>query len=76
MIKDLFRGVGSLMVRQMVAWIYFLQADLFMKKKIREVKRIPEKENIPSKYLIPGSFFLAIISTFIIMPFDNLKTQK
>jgi hypothetical protein len=24
MIKDLFRGVGSLMIRQMVAWIYFL----------------------------------------------------
>lgn len=45
-----------------------------MKEKIREVKKIPEKENIPSKYLIPGSFFLAIISTLIIMPFDNLKT--
>lgn len=36
LISDLYRGVGSLVLRQMVAWIYFLQADLFFKQKIRK----------------------------------------
>ena len=76
LISDLYRGVGSLVLRQMVAWIYFLQADLFFKQKIRKYKKIPEKENIPSKFLIPASFAVAIMSTIIIMPFDALKTHQ
>ena len=76
LISDLFRGVGSLVLRQMVAWIYFLQADLYFKQKIRQYKNIPDKENIPSKYLIPASLMVAVISTVIIMPFDALKTHQ
>ena len=75
LIPDLFRGIGSLILRQMVAWTFFLQADLFMKQKIRKIWGIKENENISSKYLIPASFGVAVVSTVIIMPFDSLKTH-
>ena len=29
--KDLFRGVNSLILRQTIAWVSFLQADLFVR---------------------------------------------
>jgi hypothetical protein len=60
----------------MVAWTFFLQADLFMKQKIRKIWGIKENENISSKYLMPASFIVAIVSTVIIMPFDSLKTHQ
>ena len=74
--SDLYRGVQSLIARQTVAWVFFLQADLFMKQKIRKIKRIEDDQIIPSKFLLPASMMVAVVSTVIIMPLDNLKTNK
>jgi hypothetical protein len=75
LLADLYRGVGSLIARQTIAWVYFLQADLFIKQKIRQWKQIPENESISSRYLFPASALVAVVSTLVIMPFDNLKTR-
>ena len=37
--------------------------------------KIKEDERIKTRYLIPGSFGVACINTFCVMPFDNIKTQ-
>jgi len=76
LVADLYRGVGGLIARQTVAWVYFLQADLFMKQHLRQLYNIPQNQSIPTLYLIPASAAIAVISTIIIMPFDNLKTQQ
>ena len=75
-VSDLYRGVSSLIARQTVAWVFFLQADLFMKTKIRKFYEIKDNEIIPTRFLVPTSMILAVISTVIIMPLDNLKTNK
>jgi hypothetical protein len=74
--RDLFRGFGSLMTRQTVAWVSFLQADLYTRSKIRKIYNIPNNETIPSKLLIPAGCGVAVFSTLVIMPFDVLKTNK
>ena len=75
-IQDLFKGLGPLVCRQLVAWIYFLQADLFMRSSLRNIYKVPDNESIPSRLLMPASMVVAVFSTFIIMPFDTLKTHK
>jgi len=64
------------MTRQTVAWVSFLQADLYTRSKIRRMYNIPNNETIPGKYLIPAGCGVAVFSTLIIMPFDVLKTNK
>ena len=73
---DLFKGLGPLACRQWVAWVFFLQADLIVRTNVRKIYQIPDNQNIPSKILIPASTLIAVMSTIIIMPFDNLKTQQ
>lgn len=58
-----------------MAWTVFLQADLFVKKKIRKWKEIPSNVEIPTKYLIPASLFVALLNTTLVMPFDCAKTH-
>lgn len=76
LVADLFRGVSSLFTRQLVAWVFFLQSDLFLRSSIRAKYNIPEDQNIPSSYLWMGGVITALGSTIVIMPFDNLKTHK
>mmetsp|Transcript_1132 Transcript_1132/g.2076 ORF Transcript_1132/g.2076 Transcript_1132/m.2076 type:complete len:165 (+) Transcript_1132:132-626(+) len=75
LMRSLFRGIGSLFLRQCIAWVCFLQADFRMKRAIRRMYDIPEEESIPTRYLIVVSFTGAIFSTIVIMPFDSLKTN-
>ena len=35
LIRDLFKGIGPLIIRQIVAWVFFLEADLFAKQTLR-----------------------------------------
>lgn len=36
---------------------------------------IAEKEEIPTRFLIPASFIVAFANTFLVMPFDCVKTH-
>jgi hypothetical protein len=73
--KNLFRGFVPLLTRQSVAWVSFLQADLFIKKRIRSYYNIPADQNIPSKYLLIASFFISLFNVMCVMPFDAMKTM-
>jgi hypothetical protein len=76
LVRSLFKGVGPLFLRQSIAWVCFLQADLRLKQAVRKIKNIPEEDSIPTKYLMVASVVGAVISTIIIMPFDSLKTNQ
>ena len=58
-----------------MAWVSFLQADLFVKKMIRIKMNIPADQNIPSRYLVAGSFLVSLINVMCVMPFDAMKTM-
>lgn len=58
-----------------MAWVSFLQADLYIKKLIRKHFEIPDNQNIPSRYLVVGSFFVSLINVMCVMPFDAMKTM-
>lgn len=75
-VRDLFRGLGSLWLRQWVSWNYFLQIDLFLKTKIRKKYNIAENEKLPNKYIAPISLLISATQTMLIMPFDSLKTNQ
>lgn len=74
-IKDLFRGLGGLFLRQWVSWNYFLQVDLQLKNYIRSKYNIKENEKLPNKFIVPISLLIAASQTMMIMPFDSLKTN-
>ena len=40
--KDIFRGLGPLTLRQVVIWIYFLQADLYVRQNLRIYYKVPD----------------------------------
>lgn len=62
-------------MRQTIAWTLFLQLDLFVKTTLRRVYKIPDAQEISTRLLIPASVAVALMSTFIVMPFDCVKTQ-
>lgn len=57
-----------------MAWTVFLQSDLLVKSTIRKIMQIPDNVEIESKYLVPGSIIVALCNTFVVMPFDCVKT--
>lgn len=46
-----------------------------MKTVLRRNLGLERTEKIPNQYLLAGSFVVALTGTFVIMPFDALKTH-
>jgi hypothetical protein len=64
-----------LLIRQSVAWVFWLETDQLVKTFVRKELNIERTERIPSQYLLAGSFLIAFFGTILIMPFDSIKTH-
>jgi len=72
--KELFKGYTPYLTRQLVIWTSFLQADAYIKGKVRLYYNIPQDQMIKGAKLLFCSAFVSFVTIVSAMPFDNIKT--
>lgn len=72
--KEIFKGFTPYFSRQLVVWISFLQADTFIKTRVRKWYHIPEDQMIKGFKLLLCSGFVSFCTILCAIPFDNIKT--
>uniref|UniRef100_A0A0G4HLB8 Mitochondrial carrier protein n=1 Tax=Chromera velia CCMP2878 TaxID=1169474 RepID=A0A0G4HLB8_9ALVE len=68
----LYRGVGVLYMRQVVAWTTFLAADAKLKAL---AKKMEGKEKLGPVTMLAVGAGVGVLNTLCVMPFDCVKTQ-
>jgi hypothetical protein len=70
--KELYRGLSAVFYKQLVSWSTFLWADDKFKAT---AKNITGREQLSYADLLVVGFFVGIVNTSAVMPFDCVKTR-
>jgi hypothetical protein len=73
--KELNRGLTPYFTRQLVSWFVFLEADVILKQRARQLLHLKPDQQIPMKPLFATSLAVGLVTTFVYMPLDMIKTH-
>ncbi len=74
-VHELGRGMMPYFFRQAVTWVVFLETDVMLKLKARQMLGLKEHEQIPIRPLLLVSLMVGVITAAVYMPLDILKTH-